>query len=263
MDYETITYEIVEPGIGLLSLNRPQAYNAVNRPMMRELNAFWAARVHDERVNVIILKGSGKGFCAGLDLKDSAEAMANLNMQDALDYQIGLTGIIAAMRKTPQPIIAVAHGAAMGLGFSFTLAADMRVIADDARFSAAYINVGLGGADMACSYLLPRMIGTGRAYEMMLTGETLTAAEVMGLGLASRMAGRDNLMETALELARVMLTKNPLGLRLTKQAINTSLNAGSLEQAIQTENLTQVFLAAKAMLESGRALSSTLENKSA
>jgi len=263
MSYETITYEIIEPGIGLLNLNRPQAYNAVNRLMMRELSAFWAERCRDNATHVIILQGSGKGFCAGLDLKDSAEAMAGLNMQAALDYQTGLTGIIATMRKAPQPIIAVVHGAAIGLGFSFALAADMRVIAENARFSAAYINVGLGGADMACSYLLPRMIGTGRAYEMMLTGETLTAAEVMGLGLASRMAGRDNLMETALELARVMLTKNPLGLRLTKQAVNTSLNAGSLEQAIQTENLTQVFLAAKAMLESGRALSSTLENKSA
>jgi len=263
MDYQTLTYDIVEPGIGLLSLNRPQAYNAVNRLMMRELTSFWAERVHDAGVNVIVLTGSGKGFCAGLDLKDSAEAMAGLNMQDALDYQAGLTGIIAAMRKAPQPIIAVVHGAAMGLGFSFALAADMRVIAENARFSAAYINVGLGGADMACSYLLPRMIGTGRAYEMMLTGETLTAAEVMALGLASRMAPREAILETALGLARIMQTKNPLGLRLTKQAIDTSLNAGSLEQAIQMENLTQVFLAAKAMLESGRAISSTLKDTSA
>jgi len=260
MDYQTIAYEIIEPGIGLLKLNRPQAYNAVNRLMMRELTDFWAERVHDTDVNVIILKGSGKGFCAGLDLKESAEAALDLNMQDALDYQSGLTGIVAAMRKAPQPIIAVVHGAAMGLGFSFALAADMRVIAEDARFAAAYINVGLGGADMACSYLLPRMIGTGRAYEMMLTGEILSATEVMGLGLASRMAARDALLETALGLARLMQTKNPLGLRLTKQAINTSLNAGSLEQAIQMENLTQVFLAAKAMLESGRAIRSTLKS---
>jgi len=111
---------------------------------------------------------------------------------------------------------------------------------------------------MACSYLLPRMIGTGRAYEMMLTGETLTAAEVMALGLASRMAPCEDLLETALGLARIMQAKNPLGLRLTKQVINTSLNAGSLEQAVQMENLAQVFLAAKAMLESGRASSSPL-----
>lgn len=262
MDYQTITYDIVEPGIGLLRLNRPQAYNAVNRVMMRELNAFWAERVHDAGVNVIVLTGSGKGFCAGLDLKDSAEAMAGLNMQDALDYQTGLTGIIAAMRKAPQPVVAVVHGAAMGLGFSLALAADLRVIAENARFSAAYINVGLGGADMACSYLLPRMIGTGRAYEMMLTGETLTAAEVMALGLASRMAPCEDLLETALGLARLMQAKNPLGLRLTKQVINTSLNAGSLEQAVQMENLAQVFLAAKAMLESGRAISSPLKDTS-
>lgn len=260
MDFETITYEMLEPGIGLLSLNRPQAYNAVNRQMMQELNVFWHERCQDADTQVILLLGKGKGFCAGLDLKESTDSALNLDTRGAWDLQAGLSGITALMRRAPQPIIAAVHGAAMGLGFSFTLASDVRVIAEDSRFSAAYINVGLGGADMACSYLLPRMIGAGRAYEMMLTGATLPAAEIMGLGLASRMVPRDNLLETALQIARVMNAKNPLGLRLTKQAINASLHAGSIEQTVHMENLTQVLLAAKGLLDSGRVLSSTLKS---
>lgn len=261
MDFETISYAVFEPGIGVLSLNRPQAYNAVNRRMMQELYGFWAERCIDADTQVIVLKGEGKGFCGGFDFKESLAEMERMTMQDGWDMQAGLSAIVVAMRKAPQPIIAAVHGAAMGLGFSFTLASDVRVISDDARFSAAYINVGLGGADMACSYLLPRLIGAGRASEMMLTGATLPAAEVMELGLASRMVPRADLFETALTIARMMQTKNPLGLRMTKQAINASLNAGSLEQATYMENLIQVFLAAKGKLDSGQAIQSPFAHK--
>ncbi|RLB21309.1 MAG: enoyl-CoA hydratase/isomerase family protein, partial [Deltaproteobacteria bacterium] len=109
-----------------------------------------------------------------------------------------------------------------------------------------------GGADMACSYFLPRMIGAGRAYEFMLTGDFMTAQEARDLGLVSRLVGRDELMETALELARTMNSKNPMGLRLTKEAINMNIDAGGLEQALNMEDRNQVLLVARSMLQGGQ-----------
>jgi enoyl-CoA hydratase/carnithine racemase len=155
------------------------------------------------------------------------------------------------MRRVPQPIICAVHGAATGLGFSFALASDVRVISPDARFSAAYINIGLGGADMACSYFLPRLIGAGRAYEFMLTGNFVSGQEAMDLGLASRMVERENVLETALELARTMGSKNPMGLRLTKEAINMNIDAGGLEQALNLEDRNQTLLMARGRLGGG------------
>lgn len=252
MDYETIEYDVKEEGIGILSLNRPRRYNSVSHQMMEELEAFWKERLYDLDTHVIILKGNGeRGFCAGLDMKENVKMAPDMNTDQFYRFQARLARLNLAMRQAPQPIICAVHGAAAGLGFSFALASDVRVITRDARFSAAYINIGLGGADMACSYFLPRLMGAGRAYEFMLTGNFMSAEEAMALGLVSRIVERDKLMETALDLASTMNTKNPMGLRLTKEAINMNLDAGGLEQALNMEDRNQVLLVARAMLGKG------------
>ena len=252
MNYETIEYEFKEEGIGILSLNRPRRYNSVSHQMMEELEAFWKERLYDLDTHVIILKGNGeRGFCAGLDMKENVKMAPDMNTDQFYRFQARLARLNLAMRQAPQPIICAVHGAAAGLGFSFALASDVRVITRDARFSAAYINIGLGGADMACSYFLPRLMGAGRAYEFMLTGNFMSAEEAMALGLVSRIVERDKLMETALDLASTMNTKNPMGLRLTKEAINMNLDAGGLEQALNMEDRNQVLLVARAMLGKG------------
>jgi enoyl-CoA hydratase/carnithine racemase len=252
MDYETIEYDVKEEGIGILSLNRPRRYNSVNHQMMEELEAFWKERLYDLDTHVLILKGNGaRGFCAGLDMKENVKMAPEMNTDQFYRFQARLARLILAMRQVPQPIICAVHGAAAGLGFSFALASDVRVISQDARFSAAYINIGLGGADMACSYFLPRLMGAGRAYEFMLTGNFMSAEEAMALGLVSRIVERDKLMETALDLASTMNTKNPMGLRLTKEAINMNIDAGGLEQAMNMENRNQILLVARAMLGQG------------
>ena len=249
MDYETIEYESKDEGIGILSLNRPRRYNSVSHQMMEELETFWKERLYDLDTHVLILKGNGdRGFCAGLDMKENVKMAPNMNTDQFYRFQARLARLNLAMRQAPQPIICAVHGAAAGLGFSFALASDVRVITRDARFSAAYINIGLGGADMACSYFLPRLMGAGRAYEFMLTGNFMSAEEAMALGLVSRIVERDKLMETALDLASTMNTKNPMGLRLTKEAINMNLDAGGLEQALNMEDRNQVLLVARAML---------------
>ena len=252
MDYETIEYDVKEEGIGILSLNRPRRYNSVSHQMMEELEAFWKERLYDLDTHVLILKGNGeRGFCAGLDMKENVKMAPEMNTDQFYRFQARLARLNLAMRQAPQPIICAVHGAAAGLGFSFALASDVRVITRDARFSAAYINIGLGGADMACSYFLPRLMGAGRAYEFMLTGNFMSAEEAMALGLVSRIVERDKLMETALDLASTMNTKNPMGLRLTKEAINMNLDAGGLEQALNMEDRNQVLLVARAMLGKG------------
>ncbi len=250
MGYETITYEIPEEGIGLLTLNRPQAYNAVNFKMMEELEEFWRERLYDLDVKVVVLRGAGeKGFCAGLDLKDTAEKVPSMTTAEFYRFQARLARINLHMRRAPQPIITAVHGAAAGQGFSFTLASDIRVISPDARFCAAYINIGLGGADMTCSYFLPRMIGAGRAYEFMYTGEFMSSDDALNLGLVSRIVPKEDLLETAMEYARKMMTKNHLGLRLTKEAININLDAGGLEAAINVEDRNQTLLALGTLMQ--------------
>jgi len=243
MRYETIVYETLEPGIGMLTLNRPNTYNAVSQRMMEELEHCWSERENDVDTRVILLRGSGdKGFCAGLDMKEAMAIQEHMSSHQFYHAQCRMGRLMLKMRQVPQVIVCMVHGAAAGIGFSFALSSDVRIIAMDARFSAAYINIGFGGADMACSYFLPRMIGAGRAYEFMLTGNFMSAKEAMDLGFASRMVERDDLMNAALELARTMNGKNPAGLHLTKEAINIKMVIGGLEQALGVENRNQALI---------------------
>jgi enoyl-CoA hydratase/carnithine racemase len=160
----------------------------------------------------------------------------------AYDAQVRMSRLMLAMRQAPQPIICCVHGAAAGLGFSMTMASDVRILAENARFSAAYINIGLGGADMASSYFLPRLIGSGRANEFLLTGNWMGAEEALALGFASRVVVREKMLDTAMDLAENMAAKEPLGLRMTKEAININIDAGGLEACLQMEDRNQVML---------------------
>jgi len=250
-EYRTIIWEVVEDGIGLLTLNRPAAYNSVNGEMLDELEDFWRSRLYDMDTRVIILRGAGeKGFCAGLDMRYTMENSSLANAADFYKFQARLGRLNLAMRRAPQPIIALVHGAAAGLGFSFVLASDIRIISTDARFCAAYINIGLGGADMACSYLLPRLIGAGRAYEIMYLGEFISAQEAADLGMISRIVDREALYDTGLAMARKIASRNPMVLRLTKEAVNMNIDAGGMEQALCMEDRNQVLLTMAAGIKS-------------
>ncbi|HPG51676.1 MAG TPA: enoyl-CoA hydratase/isomerase family protein [Spirochaetota bacterium] len=248
--YETIIYEKPEPGLGILTLNRPASYNAINQAMVSELHSFWGERLYDLETRVIVLRGSGeKGFCTGLDVKETGEITQKMGLEEFYIFQAGLARLNLAMRRAPQPIICCVHGAAAGLGLSFALASDIRIVSPDARFSAAYINIGLGGADMSCSYFLPRMIGAGRAYEYMYTGEFFSAEDACRLGMVSRIVERVALLDTALEYAATLLKKNPFGLRLTKEAVNMNIDAPGLEHALNMEDRNQTLLAVGTFLK--------------
>ncbi|MCD4744182.1 MAG: enoyl-CoA hydratase/isomerase family protein [Desulfobacteraceae bacterium] len=238
-----IIFKQVE-SIGYLTLNRPDKYNAVDEEMLCEFEEFIKDRMYDNSVSVLILDGGdAKGFCAGLDMKTFGLEIFSMQPVDAYNAQARLSRMMLGLRKIPQPVICCVHGAAAGIGFSLAMASDLRILADNAKFSAAYINIGLGGADMASSYFLPRLIGSGRANEFLLTGNWLEAEEAMSLGFASRIVTKDKMIETATGLAKVMAGKNPMGLRMTKEAININIDAGGLEASLQMEDRNQMMLA--------------------
>jgi enoyl-CoA hydratase/carnithine racemase len=240
-EYTTITYH-VEDHVGLLALNRPTKMNALSGTMLDELEHFWAERRHDLDTRVLIITGNGdKGFCGGLDIKQTWPEAMTYDLHPFYRFQVRLSRLLLAMRACPQPVIAAIHGSAVGAGLSMALASDLRVIATNTRFAAAYINIGLGGADMSSSYFLPRLIGAGRAYEFLLTGDFMDAATAFNLGLASRVVEREKILDEAWDFARRMLRKNPLGLRLTKEALNCNIDAAGLEQALQLEDRNQAL----------------------
>ena len=241
MEHETLLYE-QQDKVGILTLNRPECLNAINEKMMEELEGFWKEKMYDLETRVLILAGAGeKGFCGGLDLKETLPKLFKLEQREVYRFQMKISRLQLLMRQIPQPIICAVHKSAVGGGFSFAMASDVRVITPDARFSAAYINIGLGGADMGSSYFLPRLIGAGRTYEFLLTGDFLEADEALKLGFASRVVPYKDLMPVAMEIANKMVSKNPLGLRLTKEAINQNLDAGGLEQALNMEDRNQAM----------------------
>lgn len=242
-NYESIAIEQVDSGIMVITLNQPQNLNAVSLKMMYELTDCWSQLRTDMDTRVVILKGAGnKGFCAGLSFKDGVPAENATSAPHIFTWLTQLSELQLAMRKAPQAILCVVHGAASGLGFSFAMASDIRIISPDARFSASFINMGVGGADMGSSYFLPRLIGSARAYDLLLTGRVMDAQEAMSLGFASYCVEREEQMSKALQIAANIASRDPLAIRVTKEAINFNIDCEGLEAALNMENKNQLMM---------------------
>lgn len=242
-----------ENRICTVRLNRPDKYNAFDLEMVEEFEGFLQARRYDDETSVIIIHGGdAKGFCAGLDTETYAPEIFKMPPVKAYNAQARMSRLFLLMRQIPQPIISCVHGAAAGIGFSIAMASDIRILAENAKFSAAYINIGLGGADMSSSYFLPRLIGAGRAYEYLLTGNWMSAQEALNLGFASRVVSKELMLAKAAELAETMVSKNPMGLRMTKEAINSNLNCAGLEAALQMEDRNQMMIAYTYRIDTGK-----------
>jgi enoyl-CoA hydratase/carnithine racemase len=258
MGDETLIYE-TEGEVGILTYNRPEKVNAVNKKMVEELYDFWQARQRDFDTRVIIITGAGeKGFCSGLDMKAVATefvpADGKPTAESTFDGQIHFSVIMRLMRSCPQPIVAAVHGPAMGAGLSFALASDIRLASEDAFFCAQYINIGTGGADLSSSFFLPKLVGWGRAAEMCMTGIRVPADEAYRIGLVNQVYPREELLPAARAMADVMCSKNRFGLRLTKDAFNAALNGSSLEDANRMEDRNQALIIANAITEGAKDL---------
>ncbi len=243
MDYRTIIVE-ARGAVEILSLARSAALNAVSPEMARELIDYLDGLHQRTDVRVVILRGEGRAFCAGLDIKLWAlpEDASMLTHMMALQKAIG--DIMRRMRSCPQPIIALGQGSACGAGMSLLLAADVRFGTPDLRMNAAYIKIGLGGCDVGSSYFLPRLVGSGIAAEMILTGRFVHADRALRIGLVNDIVPAEKLLETGLSLADEMIANAPHGLRLSKEALNFNLDAPSLEHAMALEDRQQIMMSA-------------------
>ncbi|MFX1589121.1 MAG: enoyl-CoA hydratase/isomerase family protein, partial [Promethearchaeota archaeon] len=230
--------------------------NAISFQMEEELHHVLDQLMVNLECRVLIFRGEGKAFSAGTDLQEGMilnskknpegyEKFYFLNVSEPIKrkmyHQWRITQIIMKMRKISQPIIAAVHGPVAGGGFGFAMASDIRIGSEDVNFINASINIGLTGADMGSSYFLPRLINLSRAAEIIYSGRGVSGKEAEKIGFILKVVENEKLLDEAIELAEELLTKSPLGLRMTKEALNLSLDSPSLNNILQFENSSIVL----------------------
>jgi len=233
------------PHVRLVTLNRPDRLNAMSIELVIELYDTLDEVATDNDCHVVVLTGSGRGFCSGLDLKDYG-IIPNIDgltvgriAQRSMRYYSRLVPVI---RRMPQPVIAAVNGPAYGGGMCLSLAAELRFAAASATFNSTGIVNGLTSTELGASWLLPRLIGAAHANDILLTGRTIDADEALRMGLVSRVVPDDELLGTALEAAARMTAFSPYGLAMTKDIIWVNLENPSLESAIEIEDRNQLML---------------------
>ena len=225
-----------------LTLNRPEAMNAISVEMVGELNDYFGKLYHDRDVRVVVMRGAGKAYCAGLDIKEhGGREPGAIPFGGGFGFQGWLADVYIKMRRCPQPIVSLVHGPACGGGFAFALASDIRIAGESARMNAAFIRIGLSACDIGVSYFLPRMVGASVAAEYMLTGRFIDAQRAYQLGLVSRISPPEDIEAEARSFAADMLHATPLGLRLTKEALGHAIDANSMEAVIAMEDRNQIL----------------------
>jgi enoyl-CoA hydratase len=226
-------------GVQRLTLNRPEAMNAFTFDMYQQLVDLLEQLALDSSARVVILTGTGRGFCAGHDLKNSGQMSwvdPELGRMQRNKFGLALLGRIPLlMRKLPQPVICAVNGTTAGLGYALALAADLTLAAKSAKFVNSFHNAATGH-ELGLSYLLPRAVGSQRAAEILYTARPVLADEAERIGLILRAVDDEQLMDAALELAKSIAANVPIGIWLTKQSLWFNQAAGSLEAAIEFEN---------------------------
>jgi enoyl-CoA hydratase len=239
----TVNTEQLDGGITVVTMNRPENLNALSSRLIDDLADVFTEVEVDRNCRIVILTGAGRGFCAGADLKDTGlDVPADRSrVGHVYDFQARLARLILRMHDLPQPIIAAVNGVAVGGGLALALAADVRLAAQSARFGSVFIKVGLSSCDVGVSYFLPKIVGAGRARELMLTGRIFDATEAERIGLVTHLVPDAQLMDTAREVATEITAHAEYGVLFTKSGLNVNLDAPSLRHAIELENRQQVL----------------------
>ncbi|PPJ23747.1 enoyl-CoA hydratase [Nocardia nova] len=238
--FETLLAEEVKPGIVVVTLNRPERYNAMTNTMFVELERLaWGLETEDE-CRVVILTGAGKAFCSGYDLAD-ADELPSLGALGMLDQQERAARSLTAIRSLRVPVIAAVNGPAAGGGLALALAADIRLAGPAAKFNAAFARIGLSAGDLGTSWLLTRLIGPAKTSEICFTGRVVAAAEAGELGLVNSVS-TDDVLADSLALAELIVANSPGGVQLSKRALQANLEVGSYAAAIELENRGQALL---------------------
>ncbi len=249
MSYSTLLVE-KHGAVDWLTLNRPEALNSLSQRMVGELHDYFDSLQNNYDVRVVVMRGAGRMFCAGLDMKDK-ERKPSRGADDGMISQRNFSGLVMKMRRAPQPMIGLLHGYAAGGGFSIALGCDVRIAAEGTKMNCAFIKIGLSGCEMGSSYHLPRLIGTSNAAELLYTGRFIDAARALRLGLVSDVVPEAELVDAGRALADDMIATAPLGLRLTKEAFWANVDAQHLDAAIAMEDRNQILAVTNGDLDEG------------
>src|SRR6266699_1174091 len=240
-EYETLALDEAAPGVVVVTLNRPDRYNAMTDTMFDELEQVALALDHEHGCRVVVLTGAGKAFCSGYDLAD-ADELPGLGALGMLDQQERAARALLAVRGMRVPVIAAVNGAAAGGGVSLALAADIRFASSSAKFNAAFVRIGLSPGDVGASWLLTRLIGPAHASGICFTGRMVAADEALAIGLVNRVSEPDRLLSDVLALAETIVANSPGGVQLSKRALQANMEISSYAAALELENRGQALL---------------------
>lgn len=230
----------VEDRVATVTFNRPERLNALTFEVYADLRDLLAELPHRGDVRALVITGTGRGFCSGGDVHDIIGQLQKMDPPDLLDFTRMTGSVVQRMRECPLPIIAAVNGVAAGAGAVLALAADFRVLARSASFAFLFTRVGLAGADMGAAYLLPRLVGLGRATELLVLGDTVSAERAAELGLGQVVEDAD-LRAAAEGLARRLADGPALAHATTKMLLSREIDM-DLAGAIELEAMAQALL---------------------
>jgi enoyl-CoA hydratase/carnithine racemase len=231
----------IDGSVAMLTLNRPDKLNALTFDAYADLRDLLAELPHHEGVKVLVIRGEGRGFCAGGDVNEIIGELIRMDADRLMAFTKMTGDVIRAMRECPLPVIVGVQGIAAGAGAVIALAADFRVVGRSGRFAFLFTKVGLSGGDMGAAYLLPRVIGLGRATQLLMLGDTIDAETADRFGLVSELVDDDALDERIAVLAERLATGPTLGLAQTKALLSRELDM-SLSAALELDAMTQALL---------------------
>ncbi|MGH7824781.1 MAG: enoyl-CoA hydratase family protein [Candidatus Binatia bacterium] len=237
ISYRTFAYECTE-GIATIRLDDPERLNALTFETYWELEKITAELAHDNTVNVLVLTGTGKGFCSGGNVDEIIGGLVRMKGDELYNFTRMTCNVVKNMRLLKKPIIAAVNGIAAGAGAMLMLAADLRIFSERARAAFLFVRVGLSGADMGALYLLPRIVGLGKATELVYFGDIIDAREALRIGLANRVVADERLMAEAYSLAERLKSGPRYALGVTKELLNFEADVG-LETALEMEAMAQ------------------------
>ncbi len=239
MSYDFL-YEVSE-GIATLTFNRPEVMNALTFEVYAQLRDLFAGLRSDEHVKAVILTGGGDNFCSGGDVHEIIGELLKRDMKGHLEFTRMTGAVVQNMRLLDKPIIAALNGVTAGAGAVIALASDLRIASEKARFAFLFSKVGLTGADMGAGYLLPRVVGLGRAFELLLLGDTIDAATAERYGLVNRVVPHAELLDAARQWARRLAEGPTLAISMTKHMLNHELSM-DLTSALEAEAQAQALM---------------------
>ncbi len=228
-------------GVATITLNRPDRLNALTFESYDELRRTFDALHEEPGVRTIIITGTGPAFCSGGDVHDIIGQLLSRDIQGLLAFTRMTCDLVRAIRRCRRPVIAALNGTVAGAGAVIALAADVRIAAASAKIAFLFTKVGLSGADMGAAWLLPRIVGLGRATELLMTGEFITADQAHAIGLYNRVVPEGQLMSAALGFAEKLARGPALALDITKDSVNREAHM-DFPSALEAEAQIQAAL---------------------